>query len=58
MNMMNQQDMLVLRDYNHTILQPVDYKLTMSIASKQNFVALMTQHKIEKNCSVDNIRST
>jgi hypothetical protein len=57
MNMMNQQDMIVLKDYNHIVLQPVDYKLDMSIASKQNFVDLTTQHKIEEICNVDNIRS-
>jgi hypothetical protein len=48
MNMMNQQDMIVLRYYNHRVLQPVDCKLDMSIALEQNFVDFMTQRKIEE----------
>jgi hypothetical protein len=57
MNIMSQQDMILLRDYDHIISQPVDYKSNMSITSKQNFVNLMIQHKTKGIYSVDNVRS-
>jgi hypothetical protein len=50
--------MILLRDYDHTISQPVDYKSNMSITSKQNFVNLMIQHKTKEIYSVNNVRSS
>ncbi len=43
--MMNQQAMILLKNRDYTVSQPVDYRLDMSITSKQNSIDLMIQHK-------------
>jgi hypothetical protein len=54
---MNQQAMILLKNHDYTISQPVDYRLDMSITSKQNSIDLMIQHKAENIYNVDNTRS-
>jgi hypothetical protein len=57
-NLMSQQTMILLRDHNYKISQSLNYKSDRPITSKQNFVDLMTQHRIEEFCSVKNTKSS
>jgi hypothetical protein len=50
--------MILLRNHDYTISQPVDYKLDMFVISNQNSVNLMIQHKIEEIYNVDNTKSS
>jgi len=54
---MTQQAMILLKNHDYTISQPIDYRSNMFITSEQNFVNLMIQHMIEQICTVDNVRS-
>jgi hypothetical protein len=42
MNPMNQQAMILLRNHDYIVSQPIDYRLNMFVTSEQNFVDLMT----------------
>jgi len=56
-NLMSQQYMILFKDYDHTVSQPVNYKLDMYVTlEKKNYVHMMIQHMTKKNCSVDNVR--
>jgi hypothetical protein len=56
-NLMSQHAMILLRNHDYIISQPINYRLNMFVTSKQNFVDLMTQRRIEEIYSVDNTRS-
>jgi hypothetical protein len=58
MNIISQQDMILLRYYDHTISQLVDYKSNMFITLKQNFVDIMIQHMTKEIYNVDNVKSS
>jgi len=45
--------MILFKDYDHTVSQPVNYKLDMYL---RFYVDMMIQHMTKKNCSVDNVR--
>jgi len=55
---MNQIGMILLKDHDYKISQPIDYKLDMFVTLEQNFVDLMVQHMTKEICSVDNIKSS
>jgi hypothetical protein len=50
--------MILLRDHNYIVSQSLDYKSHRHVTSKQNFIDMMTQHRIKKICSVNNTRSS
>lgn len=35
-NLMNQQAMILIKNYDHIVSQPIDYKLDMYVILKQN----------------------
>jgi hypothetical protein len=41
---MSQQAIVLLKNHEYIVSQPVDYRLDMFVTSKQNFVNLMTEH--------------
>jgi hypothetical protein len=49
--------MILFRLCHYTVSQPTNYKLDMFVTWEQNFVNLMTQHKIEEICNVNNTMS-
>ncbi len=49
--------MKIFANHDYTISESLEYTLDGFVTSEPNFVDLMTQHKIEKNCSVDNTKS-
>jgi hypothetical protein len=54
---MNQQVMKFFTYHNYIVSHLLDYGLNRFVSSKQNFVNMMTQHRIEEIGSVDNIKS-
>jgi hypothetical protein len=58
MNLMSQSTMILFKDHDYTISQPIDYKLDTFLTLEQKFVNLMTQHMTEKICNVDNTKSS
>ncbi len=58
MNLMSQSTMILSKDHDSTISQPIDYKLDMFLTLKQKFVNLMTQHMTQEICNVNNTKSS
>jgi hypothetical protein len=50
--------MILSKDHDSTISQPIDYKLDMFLTLKQKFVNLMTQHMTQEICNVNNTKSS
>jgi hypothetical protein len=48
-NLMNQQAMILLKNHNNIVSQPIDYGLNKSVTSKQFSIDMMIQHKTKKN---------
>jgi hypothetical protein len=57
-NLMNQQAMILLKNHNNIVSQPIDYGSDNSITSKQFSIDMMIQHKTKKICNVDNTKSS
>jgi hypothetical protein len=55
---MIQQVMILLKNHEYKVSQPIHYRSDTSITSEQNFVDLMTQHMTEEIFSVDNDESS
>jgi hypothetical protein len=49
---------LFTKNCDYIISQSLDYGSIKFVTSEQNFADLMTQHRIEEVCSVNNIRSS
>ncbi len=56
-NLMTQQAMILLRNHDYIVSQPINHKSNTSITSKQNYVDLMTRHRIKDICNIDNAMS-
>lgn len=56
-NLMTQQAMILLKKHDYTISQPIDYTSNTFVKLEQNFIDLMTQHRIQQIYSVHNVRS-
>jgi hypothetical protein len=56
-NIMSQHVMILFKNHDYIVSQPIDCRLNMFVTSKQNFVDLMTQCRIEEIYIVDNTRS-
>lgn len=57
MNLMTQQAMILFKKHDYTISQPIDYTSNTFVKLEQNFINLMTQHRIQQIYSVHNVRS-
>jgi hypothetical protein len=50
--------MKIFINHDYIVSQLLHYRLNKFVTIEQNFVNLMTQHKTEEVCSVDNTRSS
>jgi hypothetical protein len=50
--------MILLKDRDYIISQPIDCKLNMFVTLERKFVDMMIQHMTEIFCSVNNTKSS
>ncbi len=49
--------MILLKNQDYTISQPIDYRSNTFVASNQNSINMMIKHRTKTICSVDNTKS-